>query len=141
MKTLYTARATTLTGREGHTETDDKKLSLDLTKPGGAGTNPEQLFACGYSACFGSAVEAVAKNEGKAVKDVKIHAEITLNQEDAGGFVLGALLDVSMDGVDDKMALDIVQKAHQMCPYSKAIRGNVNVTLKANGHSVEAKAA
>lgn len=141
MKNLYTARATSLSGREGHTETDDGKVSFDLSKPGGAGTNPEQLFACGYSACFASAVEAVAKNEGQTISDVRVTAEIALNQDEKGGFFLGAVLDVSMAGVDDETAMDIVEKAHQMCPYSKATRGNIDVALKANDRPVQARVA
>lgn len=141
MKNLYTARASSTAGREGHTETDDGKISLDLTKPGGAGTNPEQLFAAGYSACFGSAVQAVAKKEGENITDVKVSAEIALNQDEEGGFFLAAVLDVSMAGVEDSVAMDIVEKAHQMCPYSKATRGNIDVTLRVNDRPVEAKAA
>lgn len=141
MKNLYTARATSVSGREGHTESDDGKIKLDLTKPGGAGTNPEQLFACGYSACFGSAVEAVAKSDGQSISDVKVSAEIALNQDEDGGFFLAAVLNVSMAGVDDETAMALVEKAHQVCPYSKATRGNIEVELRVNDRPVEEQAA
>lgn len=135
MKTLYTARATTIAGREGHSETDDKQLSLKMSKPGGGkpGTNPEQLFACGYSACFGSAIEAVAKKQQAGPSEIKVEAEVTLNQDDQGGFFLGVTLNASLAGVDNETAKALVEAAHKICPYSKATRGNINVILKANG--------
>jgi len=94
MKTLYTAKALSIAGREGHVETDDKRLSFDLSKPGGegAGTNPEQLFACGYSACFGSAVASVARAEKVHISDVKVWAEVNLNQDEDGGYFLAVEL-------------------------------------------------
>lgn len=143
MKTLYTAKATSTAGREGHSETDDKKLSLNLSKPGGNGngTNPEQLFACGYSACFGSAVEAVAKKQGNAISEVKVQAEVNLNQDDEGGYFLSVVLNVSLAGVDDATAMEIVEKAHYVCPYSKATRGNIDVTLAVNDRPVQSAAA
>lgn len=144
MKTLYTGHATTIAGRGGHTETDDKKIVADLSPPGsnGPGTNPEQLFACGYSACFGSAVDAVAKKEKAGVTEVKITAAVTLHQDDEGGYFLSVVLDAALQGVDQSTAEHIVSKAHHVCPYSKATRGNIEVTLKANGKDVNvAKAA
>lgn len=143
MQTLYTAHATTVAGREGHTATDDKKLDLPLSAPGsnGAGTNPEQLFACGYSACFGSAVDAVAKKEKAGVTKVSIHADVSLHKDDEKGFFLSVVLDAELEGVDDATAQHLVSKAHHVCPYSKATRGNIEVELKVNGKSVEAKAA
>jgi Ohr subfamily peroxiredoxin len=142
MKTLYTAHATSIAGRAGHVETDDRKLSFDLTPPGGTGngTNPEQLFACGYSACFGGAVSAVAKKMNITVGEVKVKADVTLNQDDQSGFFIGAVLDVSIGGVDAAQAGKIVEAAHQMCPYSKATRGNINVVLKVNGQDMKAAA-
>lgn len=139
MKTLYTAHATTIAGREGHTETDDKLISLDLAKPGGSkkGSNPEQLFACGYSACFGSALDAVAKKEKVAVSEVKVQADVTLNQDDAGGYFIGATLNVSLAGVDSATAQKLVAMAHQICPYSKATRGNIEVQLKVDNQPLK----
>lgn len=132
MKTLYTAHATTIAGREGHSETDDKQLSLNLSKPGSGkpGTNPEQLFACGYSACFGSAIDAVAKSQKIAVSEVKVQAEVALNQDDNNGYFLSVVLNVSLAGVDKVTAEKLVETAHQVCPYSKATRGNIGVILQ-----------
>jgi lipoyl-dependent peroxiredoxin len=134
MTTLYTAHATTTAGREGHSRTDDGLLDLKLTKPGGngGGTNPEQLFACGYSACFGSAVEAVAKNEKVAVEAIHIHADVHLHKDDAKGFYISVELNAELKGVDAETARKLVEKAHHVCPYSKATRGNIDVTLKVN---------
>ena len=142
MKTLYTAHATTIAGREGRSETDDKQLSLNLSRPGSGklGTNPEQLFACGYSACFGSAIEAVAKIQKVAVSEIKVQADVTLNQDDNNGYFIGATLNVSLAGVDDATAKKIVEAAHQMCPYSKATRGNIEVKLQVNNQSLASAA-
>lgn len=143
MKTLYTAHATTIAGREGHTETDDKKISLDLSPPGGnkPGSNPEQLFACGYSACFGSAIDAVAKRDKASVGEVKVQADVSLNVGDDGGYFLTVALNATLAGVDDAAAKQLVEKAHQICPYSKATRGNIEVVVKANGQSISKVAA
>jgi Ohr subfamily peroxiredoxin len=143
MKTLYTAHATTVAGRNGHTATDDKKIDLDLSAPGsnGAGSNPEQLFACGYSACFGSAVDAVAKKEKTAVEKISIHADVSLHQDETNGFYLSVILNAELDGVDESTARHLVEKAHCVCPYSKALQGNVEVELKVNNQRLNAKAA
>lgn len=138
MSVLYTAHATTVAGREGHSRTDDGKLDLKLSKPGGsgAGTNPEQLFACGYSACFGGAVEAVAKMQGVAVSEVKISADVNLHKDDSG-FYISAVLNAELAGVDQQTAEQLVAAAHQLCPYSKATRGNIDVTLKVSGEPLK----
>ncbi len=139
MKTLYTAHATTSAGRAGHTETDDGKINLDLSPPGGhgVGSNPEQLFACGYSACFGSAVDAIAKKEKVTLgAPVMVQAEVSLHQDETHGFSISAKLNVTLEGIDAATARTIVEKAHHICPYSKATRGNIEVTLTANGASV-----
>lgn len=138
MKTLYTAKATTMGGREGYTVTDDKKIDLALSPPGsqGAGTNPEQLFACAYSACFGGAVAAVSKSQGVSGK-ATVMAEVNLIKDDKEGFFLSALLDTNIEGLDDDEKLEeIILSAHHMCPYSKATRGNIEVKLKANGRLI-----
>ncbi len=137
MKTLYTAQATAISGREGKAETtDNNALSVKLAKPGSsAGTNPEQLFACGYGACFGGAVMAVAKKRGQNADNVAVDVEVSLNQ-DEGGFFISAVLDVKLPGLESKLAKQIAIEAHEMCPYSKATRGNINVELKANGEDV-----
>ena len=143
MKTLYTAHATTIAGRAGHTATDDKKIDLDLSAPGsdGAGSNPEQLFACGYSACFGSAVDAAAKKEKIDLKEIAIHADVSLHQDEEKGFFISVSLNAQLDGVDDATARQLVEKAHQICPYSKATHGNIDVQLQVNNQNISAKAA
>lgn len=142
MKTLFTSHATTIAGRQGHTTSDDGIIDMDLAMPGSGkkGTNPEQLFAAGYSACFGGAVDAVAKKEKKDVSEVKISADVSLNQDDSGYFI-AVTLDATLQGVDDATARDLVAKAHEMCPYSKATRGNIAVTLKVNGQPLAQKQA
>lgn len=140
MKNLYTAKATSMGGRAGHVETDDKRLSFDLTPAQSkTGTNPEQLFACGYAACFGSALAAVAKKHTVDASQASVTVEANLNQDDAG-FFLSATIDVSIPGVDSATLERLIEDAHQMCPYSKATRGNIEVTLKANSRPL-AKAA
>ena len=137
MKTLYTAHATTIAGRDGHTQTDDKRISLPLSRPGAAGngTNPEQLFACGYSACFGSAVAFVAGQKKIDTGEISVQAHIDLNQGD-DGFSISAILEVTLPNLDTATAIDLVKTAHTVCPYSKATHGNINVTLHANGAAV-----
>jgi Ohr subfamily peroxiredoxin len=128
---LYTGIATnTRGGRGGHAETDDGKLSFDLTPPGGSGggTNPEQLFALGYSACFGSALKAVADKEHKSIEGAQITAKVELHKEDSG-FSLAVELIVKVPGLDKAEAEKLVELAHQMCPYSKATRNNIPVKL------------
>ncbi len=138
MKTLYTAHALIKGGRDGHGETDDKKLDLALAPPGSnkPGTNPEQLFAIGYGACFGGAVAAVSKSQD-VTGDIIIKTDVSLNKDEQGGFFLSATMDVNIVGFNDPEKLEeIVLSAHHMCPYSKATRGNINVTLKANGKQI-----
>lgn len=138
MKTLYTAHATAKGGREGRVETDDKQLSANLAayNTGKAGTNPEQLFACGYAACFGSSVQHVAKLQKIDTGPVEVHADVTLNQDDKG-FYLGVDLNVSVPNLDSKAAEKLVNEAHNVCPYSKATHGNIKVKLKANGANLK----
>jgi Ohr subfamily peroxiredoxin len=137
MKTLFTAKASTTGGRNGHSHTADNKLSFELAMPGaptkksGPVTNPEELFACGYSACFGSALEYVAGQQKITVTDVTVNADVSLNSDD-NGFFLSVILDVSIPGLDDATTQKLVSAAHKVCPYSKATRGNIQVTLKAN---------
>jgi osmotically inducible protein OsmC len=132
MKNLYTAHVTSVGGRGGHVESDDKRISFDLTPfDSKSGTNPEQLFAAGYSACFGSALDAVAKSEKVEVSKITVKADVALNQE-GSDYSLSATLNVTLPGVDREIAEKLVAKAHQVCPYSKATRGNIEVTLKVN---------
>lgn len=134
MKTLYTAHAKAVGGREGHAETDDKKVSVDFAAPGSGkpGTNPEQLFACGYGACFGGAIAHVAHQQKLEIGTPEVEAEVSLNQGD-DGFFISVVLNVSIPGLDKAEAEKLVQTAHTVCPYSKATRGNVDVVLKVKG--------
>jgi Ohr subfamily peroxiredoxin len=131
-KVLYTAKAHTTGGREGGTSrTDDGQLEVKLSTPGtpGTGTNPEQLFAAGWSACFLSAIKVVArKAKVKLPADVAIDAEVDLGTTH-GAYVLAARLNVSLPGLEREVAQALVDEAHQLCPYSNATRGNIDVTI------------
>jgi Ohr subfamily peroxiredoxin len=144
-KVLYTAQAHVVGGREaGHGRTSDGRLEVDLRLPsemGGtedAGTNPEQLFAVGYAACFEGALGAVARRRKVDLGDVAIDSEVGLMTNEDRGFGIQVALDVTLGGIADQAeAAEIVRDAHQVCPYSNATRGNVDVTLTANGGPVE----
>jgi len=131
-KVLYTVKAHTTGGREGGaSRTSDGRLDVKLTVPGtpGNGTNPEQLFAVGWSACFTSAIKIVAaQKKVKLPPDMATDAEVDLCMGDDGYF-LQARLNVSMPGVDRQVAQSILDSAHQTCPYSKATRGNIDVAI------------
>lgn len=130
-KVLYTAKTHTTGGRDGASRTSDGHLDVKLSRPGtpGGGTNPEQLFAAGWSACFLSAIELVATKKKVVLPvDRTIDAEVDLGT-DEDGFVLQARLNVSLPGVDREVAQTLVELAHQTCPYSKATRGNINVQI------------
>ncbi|MEO7399115.1 MAG: organic hydroperoxide resistance protein [Ilumatobacteraceae bacterium] len=135
MHVLYTATATaTGDGRNGHATSEDGILDLDLRLPpemggGGGATNPEQLFAVGYAACFHSAVKVVAKRDNLDVSGTEVSASVGIGTLDSGGFGLSVELDVSVPALDRAAAEALVAKAHRVCPYSNAIRGNVDVTL------------
>ena len=137
MSALYTAVATaTGDGRNGAARTDDGQLSVDLAVPkemGGAGgaTNPEQLFAVGYAACFHSALKLVAGRSKAKISDTAITAEVSINPTDDGGFQLAVALHAEIGGVDQETADSLVEQAHQVCPYSNATRGNIEVTVDA----------
>ncbi len=135
MKKLYTAEATTKGGRNGHSETSDGTLKLDFAVPKemggpGGGVNPEQLFACGYSACFGSALDLVAKRHKKTLNDIQVTARVSIGPREKGGYELGVDLDVRLPGIQRAEAEALVAEAHQVCPYSNATRGNIDVNLK-----------
>lgn len=135
MSTLYTAKVTTTAGREGTSKSDDGVINLKQSKPGAkdGGTNPEQLFAAGYSACFGSTLTAVIKRDKVEAGAVSVTAEISLNNEDDKGYFISAVLNAEIEGVDDATAKKLIEEAHEMCPYSKATRGNIDVKLNAHG--------
>jgi len=130
-KVLYTAKTHTTGGRDGASRTSDGHLDVKLQTPGtpGTGTNPEQLFAAGWSACFMSAIGLAAGKKKVALPaDRAIDAEVDLGTNE-GGFLLRARLNVSLPGVDRAVAQELVEAAHQTCPYSKATRGNIEVTI------------
>jgi Ohr subfamily peroxiredoxin len=130
-KVLYTAKTHTTGGRDGASRTDDGRLDVKLSTPGtpGSGTNPEQLFAAGWSACFLSAMKVVAgKQHITLPDDAAINAEIDLGLIH-GEFTLGARLNVSLPGVDRQVAQQLVEAAHKVCPYSRATHGNIDVVL------------
>ncbi len=142
-KSLYTARAHVTGGRDqGHGVTTDGALDVQLRTPTemggeGGGTNPEQLFAVGYAACFEGALGVVGRREHVDLGAVSIDSAVSLITTENRGFNVAVVLDVSLPGVSDpERAVSIVAAAHEVCPYSNATRGNVEVTLKANGASV-----
>jgi Ohr subfamily peroxiredoxin len=142
MTILYTAKASVSAGREGHAATDDKKIDVALSPPGsnGPGTNPEQLFACGYAGCFGEALKAMSKKEGLTPSSVMVHSTVDLNKDDTGFFITVAL-NAELPGLSQADAEKVTGLAHQICPYSKATRGNIVVNLHVNGQPLQAKAA
>ena len=144
-KALYTAEAHVTGAREhGHGVTSDGNLDVQLRYPkelggDGDGTNPEELFAVGFAACFEGALNTVARREKVEVGDVAIDSKVSLYPTEPRGFKLGVVLDVTLPGVEDAAtAGELVAAAHQVCPYSNATRGNIDVELIANGQAVTA---
>ena len=142
-RVLYTAEATVTGGRvDGHGRTTDGALDVQLRAPKetggeGGGTNPEQLFAVGYAACFESALGAVGRRERVEVGDVSIVSRVSLLPTQERGFKLAVELDVTLPQVQDPdEAARLVTAAHQVCPYSNATRGNIDVTLTVNGRNI-----
>ena len=142
-KALYTAEAHVTGGRvAGHGRTSDGALEVDLRLPTamggqGGGTNPEELFAVGYAACFEGALGTVARRAKQEVGDVAIDSKVSLVTTEDRAFTVAVELDVSLPSVDDpQQAVELVRAAHRVCPYSNATRGNIDVTLTANGQAV-----
>lgn len=142
-KVLYTAEATVTGGRaEGHGRTSDGALEVDLRLPAemggqGGGTNPEQLFAVGYASCFESALQVVARRAKVEADDVSVESKVELSPNSEGGFELSVALDVTLPSIGDAaQAAELVGKAHEVCPYSNATRGNIEVRLTVNGEPV-----
>ena len=142
MKVLYTARATVTGGRDaGHGATSDGALDVQLRTPpelggDGGGTNPGQLFAVGYAACFESAVKTIARRRKVDADAVSIESAVSLGPGEDRSYTLAVGLDVTLPGFDDAAAVELVRAANQVCPYSVATRGNIDVALTANGRSV-----
>lgn len=138
MKILYRTTASATGGRDGHAKTDDGKVDVKLSTPkelggaGGDGTNPEQLFASGYSACFLGALKfAAGKEKVKIPNDAQVTANVGIGPRDDGqGFGIDVDLTIALPGIERAQAEDLVAKAHVVCPYSHATRGNVDVRLK-----------
>jgi Ohr subfamily peroxiredoxin len=135
MKTLYTAEATATGGRNGHVKSSNEILDLQVRMPkalGGANddfTNPEMLFAAGYAACFDSALNLVIKQGSISVGETTVNAKISIGQLENGSFGLSGELSVNVPGVSQQQAQEFVDKAHQVCPYSNATRGNIEIKL------------
>ncbi|MAP54541.1 organic hydroperoxide resistance protein [Altibacter sp.] len=135
MKTLYEATSTAVGGRSGHVRTEDGTIDMNLSVPksmggdGGDGANPEQFFGCAYAACFGGAVQVIAKKKKIELSDeFSVSATIGFCEDEDGAF-LEATLDCYIPGVDVKTGEDLINKAHKICPFSKATRDNITVTL------------
>jgi osmotically inducible protein OsmC len=141
-KVLYTAHAHVTGGRDGHGRTTDGELEVDLRVPkemggAGGGTNPEDLFAVGYAACFESALGGVARRDHVDAGEVTIDSAVSLLPTGDGGFKLAVTLDVALPSVVDRgKAAQLVSEAHQVCPYSNATRGNIDVTLLLEGEPI-----
>ncbi len=140
MTTLYKTKATALAGRNGNVATDDGLLDVSLSYPkemGGSGlaTNPEQLFAAGYSACFSNAILHVAKEAKVKITEAPVTAEVGIGPNAEGGFALTVSLSVVLD-LPQENALNIVRMAHKVCPYSNAVRGNIDVIVTVNGEAI-----
>jgi len=138
IKTLYTARATAHGGRSGHAVTSDGALDVNLEPPKemggtgggpGGGTNPEQLFAAGYAACFQSALAVVGRRAGVDTSGSLVEADVSIGTVPGGGYGLAVLLKIAIPGVDRDTVRSLTQAADQVCPYSNATRGNIEVTL------------
>lgn len=136
MEALYTAKATAEGGRIGKVKSSDGTLDLALSMPKSLGgqekenaTNPEQLFAAGYAACFDSALNLVARQSRKRIES-KVTAEVSIGKDLDGGFKLEVVLNVAINGISLEEAKELVEQAHGVCPYSKATKGNIDVELK-----------
>ncbi|MDL2237093.1 organic hydroperoxide resistance protein [Christensenellaceae bacterium OttesenSCG-928-K19] len=131
MKKLYSTTMINTGGRAGEVHAPDASLSLKIAPPGGGGdaTNPEQLFAAGYAACFNSALSLVLQRE-KIKAESQVTAIVSLYEKEAFDYIVGVELEGHVEGVEMDKAQELMEKAHQVCPYSKATRGNIEVTLK-----------
>ena len=144
---LYTAEATVTGGREGHGRTNDGRLEVDFDVPsemggrGGAGTNPEQLFATGYAACFQSSLQRFATGRKLDLSGSRITARVGIGPLKSGGFGLAVALDLDAPQISRDEAVELMTRAHETCPYSRATRGDIDVTLTVRGATIERLAA
>lgn len=136
MNILYEAHGTAIGGRNGRVTTDDGTLDLRLAMPkdlggaGGTGTNPEQLFACGYAACFDSALAHVARQQKIELTETRVDVSVGIGSNDKGGFALAIRLSASVPDLPREQAQALLEQAHAVCPYSNAVRGNIDVVLE-----------
>jgi lipoyl-dependent peroxiredoxin len=141
-ETVYAATATAWGGRTGHVESNDRRVALDLSVPAalggddGPGTNPEQLFATGYAACFHSALKSVLRKQGLKADDSAVTVTISLVGSAATGLDLAARIEAQIDGIARDVGLSALEQAHQLCPYSRATRGNITQELVLVGEEV-----
>jgi osmotically inducible protein OsmC len=144
---LYTAEAAATGGRAGHAATSDGRVDVELDVPkemggsGGPGTNPEQLFAVGYAACFQSALLRFANGRGLDLSESRVTARVGIGLLRSGGLGLAVALDLDAPGLSRDVAVDLMNRAHETCPYSRATRGNIAVTLTVGGSGIERQAA
>jgi lipoyl-dependent peroxiredoxin len=144
---LYSATATVTGGRAGHGRTSDGRLDVDFDVPiemggtGGPGTNPEQLFATGYAACFQSSMQRFAAGRGLDLSGSRLSARVGIGPLESGGFGLTAALDLDAPQISRADAVALMELAHETCPYSRATRGNIEVTLTVGGTAIERQAA
>lgn len=144
IKPLVTAVAHSTGGRDGHAETTDGSVSVNLSVPkamGGKGlpdtTTPEHLFACGYAACFGGAVDFVASKNKKDASDARIDCEVSVGPREGGGFGIAVAMAVTLPNLDQEDAVALVTEAHEeICPYSHATRGNIEIAFSVNGQAI-----
>jgi osmotically inducible protein OsmC len=135
IKALYTAEATAVGGRQGRVQSSDGALNVDLATPkelggpGGLATNPEQLFAAGYAACYENAVRHVARRRKIRVGDTSVTAKVGIGRLDGGGFGLTVELHLRTSELEGEQARELAQEAHRVCPYSNAVRGNIDVLV------------
>jgi len=140
MKPIYQIAANAQAGRNGSVATEDNQLALELSYPkemggSGAGNNPEQLFAAGYAACFSNAILHVASQQKVKIAAAPVKANVGIGPRDDGGFALAVTLDVTLD-MEQAQALELVGIAHQVCPYSHAVKGNIDVAVNVNNQSI-----
>jgi lipoyl-dependent peroxiredoxin len=141
-KILYTAEATVQGGREGSGRTNDDRLAVDLDVPtemggsGGPGTNPEQLFAVGYAACFQSALLRIASGSKLDLGESRITSHVSIGPDSQGAFGLAVTLDLDSPELGREQAVDLMARAHEVCPYSRATRGNISVVLMVGGQPI-----
>lgn len=141
MTPIYQVAANAKAGRNGNVATEDNQLTLELSYPkemggSGAGNNPEQLFAAGYAACFSNAILHVAAQQKLTISQAPVRAHIGIGPREDGGFALTAQLDVTLE-LEQDQALALVRVAHQVCPYSHAVKGNIDVVVNVNNQSIK----